>query len=93
MSKHISQNNDKIPGIVIDSTPKEIEALQKKWTKIKNISGLFTAAFITSVLSPFDIEGPLVEIITGTIASVFLILGKVSEYKLQELKKQYDNSR
>lgn len=84
-------NNEKV-GIVIDSTPEKTEQLKKRWSNVKNLSnvgsGIFATGFIGSVLSPFDIEGPTVEIITAAGTLTCYVLGKIAENKLKELDEQ-----
>ena len=54
-----------------DVTKKEI----KKWKTMKNVGeGILafgSAGFVGSVLSPFDFEGPIAEIITAIIAVIW----------------------
>ena len=82
-----------IPGIVIDSTPQEIEALQKKCNTMNKLFKFFLSTALVDILTPFDFDGFLIELVSSTIACVFLISGKINEHKLQELKKQYANSQ
>ena len=75
--------------IVLDSTKEKNEELIKKWSKINKksneITSLASSGFIVSLLSPFDFEGPTLEIITAVVAAVGFIMKKTSEYKLNKL--------
>ena len=48
--------------------------------------GIGGTGFIGSVLSPFDFEGPIIEILTGILALIGLILKKVGENNLEDLQ-------
>ena len=75
-------------AIVIDSTKEKNEELKKKWSKVNKISetliSISSSGFIISLLSPFDFEGPVIEIVTAAVAAVGFILKKVSESKLED---------
>jgi len=62
----------------------------KRWKNLKLVGDILTGVggtgFIGSVLSPFDFEGPIIEIMTGTIALGGLIMKKVSNNNIEELK-------
>ena len=77
-------------AIVIDSTKEKNEELKKKWSKVNKVSETLTSisssGFIISLLSPFDFEGPVIEIVTAAVAAVGFILKKVSESKLDKLE-------
>ena len=77
-------------AIVIDSTKEKNEELKKKWSKVNKVSETLTSisssGFIISLLSPFDFEGPVIEIVTAAVAAVGFILKKVSESKLNKLE-------
>ena len=47
--------------------------------------GIGGTGFVGSVLSPFDFEGPVIEILTGILAMIGLILKKVGESNLADL--------
>lgn len=70
----------------------DLKKLKKKWQKIKLTSKIIAtvgaSGFIVSLLSPLDIEGPTIEIITGAISTAGITLGKVSETKIEELKEE-----
>lgn len=75
--------------IVIDSSKEKNEKLKKRWTTVNEISnvltGISTSGFVVSLLSPFEFEGPIVEIVTAVLAGVGFIMKKVSESKLKKL--------
>lgn len=75
--------------IVIDSTKEKNDKLKERWKKInefsRNLNKTSTTGFIISMLSPFDFEGPVIEIITAAVAGVSLALKKISESKLAAL--------
>ncbi|MBR6137327.1 MAG: hypothetical protein IKQ06_04150 [Bacilli bacterium] len=62
----------------------------KRWRNLKLVGDILTGVggtgFIGSVLSPFDFEGPIIEIMTGTIALGGLIMKKVSKNNIEELQ-------
>lgn len=77
------------PGmIVVESSKEKNEKLRKKWTEIYKTSSEVTklagTGFVGSILSPFDFEGPVVEIATAVIAGVAFVTKKVAEYKLDK---------
>ncbi len=62
----------------------------KKWKRIRNIGdGILKfggAGFIGSVLSPFDFEGPIIELVTGIVAIIGFILKKTGESHLEDIE-------
>ena len=69
----------------------EIEKKEiKKWKRLKNIGeGILafgSAGFVGSVLSPFDFEGPVIEILTGLLAIGGFIAKKSGESHLEEIE-------
>ncbi len=48
--------------------------------------GIGGTGFVGSVLSPFDFEGPVVEILTAILALIGLILKKVAENNIADLE-------
>ena len=78
------------PAIIIDSDKEEIAQLMNKWKKVKNVGdGILSfgsAGFVGSVLSPFDFEGPVVEIVTAVITVCGFIVKKIGENKIEELE-------
>lgn len=83
-------NKDK--GIVLESSKEEISELTKKWQRRKRLGErllkLGRNGFIVTVLSPFDFEGPVAEILTATIATVGYGLKEVSEYNLDNIQEE-----
>lgn len=83
---------NKEKGIVLESSKEEIEQLTKKWKKRKNLGErllkLGRNGFIVTVLSPFDFEGPVAEILTATIATVGYGLKELSEYNLDNIQEE-----
>ena len=67
----------------------EYNRLLRKYKDMKLVGdillGIGGTGFVGSVLSPFDFEGPVIEILTGIIALVGLILKKVGENNLADL--------
>ncbi|MBP5678579.1 MAG: hypothetical protein J6X28_01965 [Bacilli bacterium] len=67
----------------------EYNRLLRKYQDLKLagdiLLGIGGTGFIGSVLSPFDFEGPVIEILTGIIAIIGIILKKVGENKLADL--------
>ncbi len=82
--------NDK--AIVLESSPQEIEELTKKWKKRKKLGErllkLGRNGFIITVLSPFDFEGPVAEILTATVAAVGYGIKETAEYNLENLEEE-----
>ena len=62
----------------------------KKWKRIRNIGdGILKfggAGFIGSVLSPFDFEGPIIEIVTAIVTVIGFILKKTGESHLEDIE-------
>ena len=62
----------------------------KKWRNYRNIGdGILkfgSVGFIGSVLSPFDFEGPIIELITAIVAIVGFILKKTGESHLEDIE-------
>ena len=80
------------PVIIMDSNKDEISRLTKKWKTVKNVGdGILSfgsAGFVGSVLSPFDFEGPVIEIVTAIVAVCGFIVKKIGENKLEEFEGQ-----
>ncbi len=78
------------PAVILDSNKEEITKLKRKWTTVKNIGdGILafgTAGLVGSILSPFDFEGPVVEIVTGALAVGGFTLKKIGENRLAEIE-------
>jgi len=97
MASNLSKYNDDLKKskgtgtIVLDSIPDKNEKLREKWTNINNIAkvagGLSSGGFVISLLSPFDIEGPLVEIITAVFAAGAFAVEKYSSNKIDQYSK------
>ena len=83
---------DDLGAVVIDSSKEKNEQLKKKWTKINKssseVSKLASSGFIVSILSPFEFDGPIIEIVTSVVAVVAFITKKVSEHKLNKLSDE-----
>ena len=79
-------------GIIIDSTPEEIEKLTKKWKKTKRLGERLLKigrnGFIVTLLSPFDFEGPVAEIVTATVAAVGYGMKEAAEYQLENIEEE-----
>lgn len=73
---------------------KKIEKLKKKWTTINNVStavsSIAGSGFIVSLLSPFDFDGPIIEIVTAVTALVGFLGKMISKYILEQLKDKED---
>ena len=85
-------NNQNSGVLVIDADKEKIEKLKKRWSTVNKVSNvaltLSSSGFIVSLLSPFDFEGPVIEIVTAVLAGVGLVMKKVSEVKLNKLEGQ-----
>ena len=84
---------DNKPGIiVIDSSKKKNEELMRKWKGIhktsSDVASLASTGFVASLLSPFDFDGPEVEIVTAVIAAVAFAIKKVAEFKLDKFSDE-----
>ena len=79
-------------AIVIDSDKEELEKQKKKWEKVREIGNtafkISSSGFIITMLSPFDFEGPVAEILTAVGAAGGFIAKKVADSKLKELNGQ-----
>lgn len=83
-------NNEPYSGaVIIDSNAEEIQKLIKKYkdmeAKGKTLFKLGKSGLIITILSPFDIEGPLAEMITAVVAAVGFTMKTVAKAKLDEL--------
>ena len=80
-------------GIVLDSNKEEVEALTRKWRHKKNLGERLMkiggSGFVITMLSPFDFEGPLAEIVTAAITAVGFGMKETAEYHLENLKEDY----
>lgn len=92
-------NKEKNSGVIVmDASLEKIEKIKKRWKVVKNIGSILskisTGGFIVSCLSPFDFEGPVVEIVTAVVAGVGFTLKCVAESKLGEFetKNQLDQT-
>ena len=78
-------------AIVLESTPQEIETLTRKWERRKRLGErllkLGKNGFIVTVLSPFDFEGPVAEILTAAVAAVGYGMKETAEYNLENLEE------
>ena len=83
--------------VVIDSSKEKNEKLKKKWSTINEISSgltnISTSGFIVSLLSPFEFDGPIIEIVTAVLAALGFVMKKISESKLKKIdnKELLDN--
>lgn len=68
----------------------ELSKKEKKYLSLYKtgevISSVSTPIFIGSLLSPLDIEGPVVEIVSGVTLAVGAILKTVAKNELEEIK-------
>lgn len=79
-------------GVVISSNKEEIDELKKKWERKKRLGQrLFkigSSGFVVTILSPFDFEGPVAEIISASIAFAGFGLKQTAEYKIENLEEE-----
>ena len=82
-------------AIVIDSDKEEIERQKKKWKKVKEIGEtafkISSSGFVITLLSPFDFEGPVAEIITAVGAVGGFVTKKIADSKLNDLNGEETN--
>jgi len=82
-------NSENSGAIVIDSDKEKVEMLKKRWSNVNKVSSTMTSlassGFVISLLSPFEFDGPVVEIVTAVVAAVGFVMKKVSEVKLNKL--------
>ncbi len=80
-------------GIVLDSNQEEIEQLARKWRHKKRLGERLLkiggSGFLISMLSPFDFEGPVAEIVTAAITAVGYGLKETAEYHLDNIEEDY----
>ena len=71
---------------VIDSNPEEIAKLTKKWQKMQKTGERLykfgTSGFVITLLSPFDFEGPVAEIVAAVVAAVGFGMKTIAKNKL-----------
>ena len=84
-------------GIIIDMDIEKIEELKKKWKNVNKISSkmldVSKVSFWISLLSPFDFDGPLIELMAGVISLVSLYLVKLSDKKIIEIEENLNNRK
>ena len=82
-------NNKNSGVVVIESSKEKNEKIKKRWSTVNEVSntltGISTSGFVVSLLSPFDFEGPVIEIITAALAGIGFVMKKVSQSKLKKL--------
>ena len=82
--------------IIIDSSKEEIERIKTKWQKTENfgkvLSSVATPTLIITLLSPFDFEGPIAEIVSAVALATGFTLKKVANGKLKELELKKDET-
>ena len=80
----------KTPNAVQVSNKEENNPIKQKWQKLKRLGERLLkiggSGFIVTLLSPFDFEGPVAEIITAILATIGFILKEVAEYKLESIE-------
>lgn len=87
---------NRINTVVIEEDRENIKKIENYCKKKKNIELLGkvgnsltkvgSPVLIGSVLSPFDFEGPIIEIISGVIVLCGIIMKEVSKSKLEKIK-------
>ena len=86
-----------MPAIVMDSNREEITDLSQKWQDKKRlgerIMKIGGSGFIISLLSPFDFDGPIVEIVTAVITAVGYGIKEFSEYKIDNIESRKAKGR
>lgn len=77
--------------VILDSSKEKNEKLKKRWSTVNSVANVLTTAstsgFVVSLLSPFDFEGPVIEIVTAVLAAVGFIMKKVSTAKLENIEE------
>ena len=75
--------------IIIDLDKEKIDKLKKRWEKVQKrgevLEKLSTSGFIISVLSPFDFEGPFIEMLTAIIAVVGFFMKRKGRIELDKI--------
>ena len=72
-------------AVVIDSNAEEIAKLRARMKKGETLFKLGKSSLVVTLLSPFDFEGPIAEIISAVIAAVGFTMKKQAEVKINEL--------
>ena len=84
-------------AIIIDSNKEELAKLTKKWKKIqrtgKTLYRLGTSGFVLTLLSPFDIEGPVAEVVASVVAVVGFSMKTIAKNKLEDAREEYLDSK
>ena len=85
----MSNVNNVNGAIVIDSSLEKNEMLKKKWESVHKtasaVSNVAKTGLIASLLSPFDFDGPIIEIISASVVALSFLAKKVSENRLKKL--------
>ena len=95
-------NNDLPEALVIseskENTEKIKSALEKKeefYVKLNKTGNVLTTVgkpvFIGSLLSPFDFEGPIIEIASAVTLSIGIIIKAIAKNELKEIKANKTN--
>lgn len=94
---------EKVPGsIVVKEKKEDINKLKEKLAKKEKIFGVLndvgtaittfaTPTLVGSLLSPFDFDGPVVEIISGVVLLVGIGLKSISKAQLNKIKAMKAN--
>lgn len=89
MSNNNDFNDNNIGVIIINSDKEKINKLKEKWQKVKingeKLEKISTSGFVVSMLSPFDFEGPMIELITIIIAVVGFVMKRKATNELGKI--------
>lgn len=74
----------------VNKIAKSFDGQKKIYRTMGNIGGVLTSyagpVFIGSLLCPFDIEGPVIEIISGVAFAIGKIMKSIAINKMEEIK-------
>ena len=79
----------------VDKMKEELKKKEKTFTTVNKVGNLLTQigspVFVGSLVSPFDIEGPIVEIISGIVLVIGTLMKKISADELEKLEAIKNN--
>ena len=80
----------------VDKMKQELAKKEKQYTTLKNVgealSAFGTPVLIGSLLSPFDFDGPIIEIVSGVVLIAGTIMKKVAQNELDCLPHMQQHS-
>ena len=79
----------------VDKMKEELKKKEKTFTTVNKVGNLLTKigspVFVGSLVSPFDIDGPTIEIISGIVLVIGTLMKKISADELEKLEAIKNN--